>query len=111
MANWILWDVHRGVSKVRYLLNEVFYFRLWILRSAHSFLFSSIGLLIFVSVSGLGLSEISLASEAPSDLYYQGRIMKPDNSPLEAASVTFDVSVFSQDGICLCSTKRLTQSI
>lgn len=40
----------------------------------------------------------SLASEAPSDLVYQGRIFKPDSSALEASNVLFDVSVYSPDG-------------
>ncbi|MBK7842370.1 MAG: hypothetical protein IPJ71_01545 [Bdellovibrionales bacterium] len=101
MADWTLWDVTRGVSKVRFLLNQIFLFRLWIFRPPHPFIFACIDLLIFVSLSGFVLSQLSLANEAPSDLVYQGRIMKPDNSPLEAASVAFDVSVFSQDGICL----------
>lgn len=43
----------------------------------------------------------SLASEAPSDLVYQGRIFKPDSSALEASNVVFDVSVYSPDGSCL----------
>lgn len=43
----------------------------------------------------------SLASEAPPDLVYQGRIFKPDSSALEASNVVFDVSVYSPDGSCL----------
>lgn len=48
----------------------------------------------------MGFSS-SLASEAPSGLVYQGRIMKPDSSPLESASVLFDIEVYSPDGACL----------
>jgi hypothetical protein len=83
------------------LLKEIRSFRYWNLRQRIHILFVFLDLLIFISVSGLGVSQLSLANEAPSDLVYQGRIMKPDSSPLEAVSVMFDVSVFSQDGLCL----------
>lgn len=53
----------------------------------------------------------SLASEAPSGLVYQGRIMKPDNSPLEAVSVLFDIEVYSPDGACLLFEETHTISM
>ncbi|MBK8200855.1 MAG: hypothetical protein IPK68_00510 [Bdellovibrionales bacterium] len=69
--------------------------------SANQSPFVCFDILIFAGILGFGSSQVSFASEAPSGLVYQGRIMKPDSNPLEAVSVTFDVSVFSQDGICL----------
>jgi hypothetical protein len=57
--------------------------------------------LIALSLAGTVNFSSSVASEAPSGLVYQGRIMKPDNSPLEAVSVLFDIEVYSPDGACL----------
>ncbi|MBK7842832.1 MAG: tail fiber domain-containing protein [Bdellovibrionales bacterium] len=57
--------------------------------------------LIALNLAGTLSFSTSLASEAPSGLVYQGRIMKPDNSPLEAVSVLFDIEVYSPDGACL----------
>lgn len=78
------------------------YFPTWILCRRSNFIFFAVlKILIFIGVSGFCSNQLSFANEAPSDLVYQGRIVKPDSSPLEAVSVTFDVSVFSQDGIWL----------
>ncbi|MBK8202991.1 MAG: hypothetical protein IPK68_11930 [Bdellovibrionales bacterium] len=57
--------------------------------------------LVALNFAGTLIFSTSLASEAPSGLVYQGRIMKPDNSPLEAVSVLFDIEVYSPDGACL----------
>ncbi len=86
---------------MKFLMPANSYFPTCLLCRRSNLIYALLNVLIFIGVSGFGRSQFSLANEAPSELIYQGRIVKPDNSPLEAVSVVFDVSVFSQDGICL----------
>ncbi|MBK9037890.1 MAG: tail fiber domain-containing protein [Bdellovibrionales bacterium] len=67
--------------------------------------------LVALNFAGTLIFSTSLASEAPSGLVYQGRIMKPDNSPLEAVSVLFDIEVYSPDGACLLFEETHTISM
>ncbi len=67
--------------------------------------------LFALNLAGTLSFSTSLASEAPSGLVYQGRIMKPDNSPLETASVLFDIEVYSPDGACLLFEETHTISM
>lgn len=68
-------------------------------------------LLVALNLAGTLSFSTSFASEAPSGLLYQGRIMKPDNSPLETASVLFDIEVYSPDGTCLLFEETHTISM
>jgi hypothetical protein len=71
-------------------------------RSFHSVLTVALALaLAVVTVLFSLFPELAFASEAPSNLVYQGRVIKPDSNPLEEPSVVFDVSIYSQDGTCL----------
>ncbi|MCC7402934.1 MAG: hypothetical protein IT288_00920, partial [Bdellovibrionales bacterium] len=58
------------------------------------------GALFCITFSLIGC-DLAFASSSPSSLTYQGRIIKPDTTPLEAASVDFTVSIYNPAGTCL----------
>lgn len=64
-------------------------------RSFHSVLVVALAITVVTDLFSL-CPELTFASEAPSNLVYQGRVIKPDSNPLEASSVAFDVSIYSQ---------------
>lgn len=64
------------------------------------FIYLILTIIILNPVSSLPLQD-SRATEAPGGVIYQGRIIKPDATPLEASNVLFTVGIYSADGVCL----------
>ena len=57
------------------------------------------------------VSVINLAAQAadvPSKITYQGRILNPDSTPLEAASVSFNVKILDPSGACTLFEENFT---
>lgn len=55
---------------------------------------------LFLPILLMGVVS-AYGSEAPGSLVFQGRIFKPDNTPLEDSLVSFDVRILNPGGSCL----------
>ena len=63
---------------------------------------------LFSPLVGFLFSLSAFASDVPSTITYQGRILNPDSTPLEAASVSFNVKILDPSGTCTLFEENFT---